>query len=370
MRDDLAEELLARVMGWTYEDIARERPDLQVMAKYKYDNYQRFSPGLRFLESLALWLEQFKLEERTVAYEFIKRRLIFCSEAEMAQLVSMAYPDYIRPLLLKEVAQIRSYPEYQITKIANSQDFKILRRQSLFLGLSDGSRIDLFRRLNKEEISHEQISMSYDISETKAKDLKEKLRLDLEKIMGEAPNDEICRFRCLFLLDDFSGSGKSYFWKTPDRGSYTGKIWKVFNDIESPDSALSKILDEENLIICVLLYMATEQAMRYLDPLIKKSFQDKGYRYALWVIQQLGEKIRVQNEGQYSAFCCLVDKYYDPNIETEATRVGGTKEVKFGFASCSLPLVLSHNTPNNSFALLWSPEHLKIRGLFPRVPRH
>jgi len=173
-----------------------------------------------------------------------------------------------------------------------------------------------------------------------------------------------------FLLDDFSGSGKSYFRKTQDGGSYTGKIWKVFNDIESPDSALSKIFDKENLMICVLLYMATEQAIKYLDPLIKKLFREKGYSYSLFVIQQLGEKISVHNEGQDSAFCCLVDKYYDPDIETEATRVGGTKEVKFGFANCSLPLVLSHNTPNNSVALLWSYEHLKIRGLFPRVSRH
>ena len=36
MRDLLAERLLANVMGWTQEDVARERPDLQAMAAYKY----------------------------------------------------------------------------------------------------------------------------------------------------------------------------------------------------------------------------------------------------------------------------------------------------------------------------------------------
>jgi len=228
MRDNLAEKLLAVVMQWTPDDIARERPDLQVMGKYKYDNYQRFSPGLRFLESLALWLEQFTQEERPIAYNFIKRRLIFCSEPEMTQLVSMAYPDYIRPLLLKEVALIRGYPEYQISKIANSQDFKILRRQSLFLGLSDGSRIDLFRRLNREEINNEQIVTSYDISEKKAQDLKKNLRSDLEEIIGKKPDDEMCRFRYLFLLDDFFGSGKTYLRE--EEGEYDGKIVKVYDN--------------------------------------------------------------------------------------------------------------------------------------------
>ena len=56
VRDLLAEQLLAKVMGWTQEDVARERPDLQAMASYNYDEYQQFSPGMRFVESLALWL--------------------------------------------------------------------------------------------------------------------------------------------------------------------------------------------------------------------------------------------------------------------------------------------------------------------------
>jgi len=37
MRDALAERLLAEIMGWSPEDVARERPSLQAMATYKYD---------------------------------------------------------------------------------------------------------------------------------------------------------------------------------------------------------------------------------------------------------------------------------------------------------------------------------------------
>jgi len=54
MRDALAERLLANVMKWTPEDVALERPVLQALAALKYDEYQQFSPGMRFVESLAL----------------------------------------------------------------------------------------------------------------------------------------------------------------------------------------------------------------------------------------------------------------------------------------------------------------------------
>jgi hypothetical protein len=105
VRDLLAERLLATVMGWTPEDVAQERPDLQAMAAYKYDEYQQFSPGMRFVESLALWLSQFQSpHEREVAYEFVKKQLIFCSTAELNHLVRITYPDHIRPLLLRKAA--------------------------------------------------------------------------------------------------------------------------------------------------------------------------------------------------------------------------------------------------------------------------
>ncbi len=49
MRDILAERLLAQVMNWSIEDIAEERPDLQALAAFKYDEYQQFSPGMRLV---------------------------------------------------------------------------------------------------------------------------------------------------------------------------------------------------------------------------------------------------------------------------------------------------------------------------------
>lgn len=278
----------------------------------------------------------------------------------------MAYSDYIRPLLLRESARIIGCPEHLITKINRSQEFKIFQRQSLFLSLSDGSHIDWFRRLNKE-ISHEQTCTSYDISEGKAEDLKKKLREDLKKITNKEPEEEMCYFRYLFLLDDFSGSGKSYLRK--EGREYKGKISKVFNNINDHNSPLSKILDRENVFICTVIYMATEQAIKHMESIIREYLQDNGYEHELLVVQPLDKNIRVQG-GQDGDFLKLVDKYYDREVENKAMLVGDTKDYKLGFSKCGLPLVLDHNTPNNSVVLLWSYEYLKVCGLFPRVTRH
>ena len=66
------------------------------------------------------------------------------------------------------------------------------------------------------------------------------------------------------------------------------------------------------------------------------------------------------------------DQFYDHDeCYTDHFKVGGTKDAKRGFSAACLPVVLSHNTPNNSVALLWGPSNgLKGRGLFPRVSRH
>jgi hypothetical protein len=63
------------------------------------------------------------------------------------------------------------------------------------------------------------------------------------------------------------------------------------------------------------------------------------------------------------------EKYFDSRANDKHMKVGGT-DGRLGFADCALPVVLSHNTPNNAVYLLWGPEQYKYSGLFPRVVRH
>lgn len=78
--------------------------------------------------------------------------------------------------------------------------------------------------------------------------------------------------------------------------------------------------------------------------------------------------------AKHGAFCELIERYYDPAIESESLKRGRT-DAKYGFASGRLPLVMEHNTPNNSVALLWaetggSEGRPAMRPLFRRRHRH
>lgn len=74
MRNNLAEHLLGEVLKWSGEDLKEERPILASLAHLKYDEYHQYAPGMKFIESLACWLNQFsEIEERQEIYRFLKR---------------------------------------------------------------------------------------------------------------------------------------------------------------------------------------------------------------------------------------------------------------------------------------------------------
>ncbi|WP_392532571.1 hypothetical protein [Nostoc sp. C117] len=349
MKDELAERLLAEVMEWTSENVANERPSLQAMAAYKYDQYQQFSTGRKFVESLALWLKQFSKNERKIAYEFVKKRLIFCSSAEMEHLVAIAYPDFIRPILLDYTAKESGIPKNYISRLADSQEFKVLRRQCLFLGLSDGAHTDIFRRSNRE-LSHEQIWQAYEISPEKAKDMIKNLSEDMESILGRKPTEYESCFRMVFLLDDFSASGLSYLRKNPETKEFKGKINKVYKQFYEAASNLNngieKLFNKNELHIHLVLYMATQQACSHLDSIVADLFSEKSIKCNITVIQPLSTGVPLQQMDD-SLFLELIEKdiYYDAKVKTKHMNVG-KGDGRRGFNDCSLPLVLSHNTPN------------------------
>lgn len=367
MKDALAERLLAEVMKWGPEDIARERPLLQALAAYKFDEYQQFSPGMRFVESFALWLSQFDTsEEKQVAYRLVTEKLVFVSTAEMNHLVTIAYHDHIRPILLKSVAKDNGLSQKHIARVATSQDFRVRQRQCLFLGLSDGSRIDTFRRVNRDSLTHEQVWQTYEISNQRADVLLTKLRADLGRLIGPDVRAEELKFRTLVLLDDFSASGISYLRREPD-SSYDGKIAKFYHSLRDTETTVSKLVNLERLRIFIVLYIATEQARRHLQELAQEMLASLNVEFEIIVVYPLREGLRI-SPGQSLELDLLLGKYYDDAIETESTRKGGM-DLRYGFAGCGLPVILSHNTPNNSLGLLWMRTTI-VRPLFPRISRH
>jgi len=321
---------------------------------------------MRFVESLAVWLDNFEtVEERRFAYDFIKRRLVFISEAEMRHLVSIAYPDVIHPILLREAASLLSVPDFQVSKIASSTEFKLLCRKSLFLGLSDGAHIDEFRRASG--LSNEQVHVDYRIEDKTAEDLGIKLRQDIQALTGSSEDAGEASFEMVFLLNDFSASGDTLLRK--EDGKPMGKLVRAMDSIVGLQRQEPPLISREGAKVFVVLYIATERAMQNLSQRLPDLRSASWPHCEVKPVYVVRDDIRISPESDPEFYEMLV-KYYDSQIMDSHLKKGGA-DVICGYAGCALPVVLAHNTPNNSVHLLWANKPgLRTKALFPRVSRH
>ncbi len=360
---------LSELMAWDDEKSRREFAWLRLMSRMKYDGYQEFLAGMRFIESLTDWLQQFKPEHRGIAYDFIKENLVFISLAEMRHLVELFYPETVQPRLIREVAQRRKIPPYRVwADAAAATEYTNLLRKSLFLELSDGGRIDIFRRANAGLIGNEQIVTAPRINEEKWRDLLKDLRNDTK--------DGTSRFAFVYLVDDFTASGTTLLRKEADK--WKGKLCRFWEDVSKGD--IAKEIFEDDWKLCVHHYISTVQSettfkQRDAD-LRNESGSDNWFRTIEFSYgMQLPSEFAVREETLH-AFRALIEGYYDDVIigNNDHMKKGG-EDARYGFGKCGLPLVLEHNTPNNSIALLWSEtcgadgKHA-MRPLFRRRQRH
>jgi len=364
MQDLNAAELLARVMGWRDPQTVRDHvPKLQLLAYYKYDNYQRFGPGRRFIESLALWLSRFDPEDRSAALDLVESKLVFFSDREISHLVEMAYPDLIVQERLRLVAEEYGLPTHKVGELSRHPRFKELRLKSLYLGLSDGARTNELRRANKDEINNEQIWQAYELGKQKSEAMLGDLMKSLVKAGHEATSPH---FNLVWLLDDFSGSGNTYIRYNNKEKTYGGKLQRVYNQLHQ-----LKLIDPSHYEVFLVLYIATRQAIDHIEYWNERFTSEHGFKpLQLRVLCPL-ERDLVLTANPSASIKALLDKkkYFDPKVNDEHVKVGGA-DGRLGFAGCALPVVLSHNTPNNAVYLLWGPEEYGYPGLFPRVVRH
>ena len=367
MNEGYALRYLQQVMGWTFDVDNCETTWLRLMSDFKYDSYRDFLGGSRFPEALLNWIQQFEPADRLTAYSILRERLIFVSFAEMQHLVSRTFPVYARQVIATHVATNSSKPKYLVWSQATTRKlYEDMLARTLFIGLSDGARIDGFRRANAGAISNDQVVLGYELSREKWKDLHEELQ--------SRTNDKDAKFEVIFLIDDFVGSGKTLLRN--EGGKWKGKLTKLAQNYIRLHNMFSS-----NCLIAIHHYTGTEQANENLSNLLEQARQPSGPvdwfpRPILSTIDLIFDSNSVISRATDAAITNLVDKYYDPAIETKSIKVGGT-DAKFGFANCGLPVILEHNTPNNSVALLWAeslieeppPPHL-MRPLFRRRQRH
>ena len=152
-------------------------------------------------------------------------------------------------------------------------------------------------------------------------------------------------FRSVVLLDDFSASGVSYIRKKED-GTIAGKVGRFLDSLHDSSNPLSRIILRQNLEVILVLYMGTQRAETVLRENLNESCAEYGQEAHVLVVQPFPEGHRIV-AGMFPDFDALIESHYDHENESTSTDLGGT-DLKYGFAGGALPLVLSHNTPNNS----------------------
>lgn len=357
---------LADLMNWDSDRSRREFAWLRLMSRMKYDGYQDFLAGKRFVESLAAWLQQFQATDREIAYHFVREKLVFISPSEMNHLVELFYPDTVRPRLVRKVAESLGIAQHQVWADPNAAiAFKTLLRKTLFIELSDGARIDVFRHENAGIVSHEQIVTAPRIHENKWQELLQELRT----ATGNANE----RFAFIYLVDDFNGSGTSLLREREQ--VWKGKLVRFWDDVKN--GVIEELCDPD-WTLCVHHYLASHRAMEVVidrDATRRRAGGlEKWFdRVEFSTSYLLPEDFPVDPKNEPELISVL-ERYYDDSIENKHIKEGG-QGAQLGFGQSALPLVLEHNTPNNAISFLWAEtsgnngKHA-MRPLFRRRERH
>ncbi|RWY84722.1 hypothetical protein EHI44_18605 [Rhizobium leguminosarum] len=372
----MALSLIAEIMGWTDDrgDATREYAWLKLMSAVKYDSYSDFRAGIRFIESLATWLKQFDPADRNVAYQFIRSRLVYISVAEMQCLVEAFVPEIVTPNLRTLVGldlNIRPYEVWSSSEGATA--FRKRLRKTLFIGMSDGSRIDILRRANSGRLSTEQVVPMMNIDVDKWEDLSKNLADEVGMMPGE-------KFDNVYLIDDFTASGTTFIRQVD--GKWKGKL-KKFNDIiERAKAELkAKFPLSERFSLHIHHYVSSTQARQALLDRLRDAERDWPQKtYGTCTVSEgllLPESLPL-SQASDPEMLALGTKYYDHELFNRLEkhcRENGQTSMELGYANCALPIVLEHNSPNNSIPLLWADTHGKngahpMRSLFHRRDRH
>ncbi|MCJ7655233.1 MAG: hypothetical protein MUO97_08070, partial [Dehalococcoidia bacterium] len=182
------------------------------------------------------------------------------------------------------------------------------------------------------------------------------------------------RFKMIFLLDDFSATGKTYLRQSENGSAFSGKIANFYERVRKTDSPLWRLVKINESSVYIIFYVCTEDSLSNLRERLPIMCAEWGHIPVPEVrsVYRLDKSCRLTKETDFAFMEVIEDeKYYDgDNLKDRHTELGGPN-LKYGFGECSLPIVLFHNTPNDSISHLWAYEWAsKFRGLFPRLPRH
>ena len=143
---------------------------------------------------------------------------------------------------------------------------------------------------------------------------------------------------------------------------------------EGPE--LYPLIDHDKKIdIYIMFYIATTEAIdritKRLEELFLKLDFCENINIEIKVLQKIDSSIKSQILNSSKEFIELCKKYIHEDIVDRHWKKAKHEQYYLGYNECALPIVLSHNTPNNSLPLIWwTSEKHNFNGLFPRITRH
>jgi len=371
MKAQLALKALGEIMQWDDSRAQTEFQWLRLMARLKYDAYEDFRAGARFIESLVTWLQQFDQEDREPMYEIVRRRIIYFGGEELQRLVDLFYPRTLEKRLVKNICKKFNIPPFRFWVHAEAvKEFRKQLRKTLIMALSDGARIDQLRRATYGLLVNDQFVGMTQVDEDKWDELLKELRKDL--------GDPSARFSHVVLVDDFMGTGSTILRN--ESGEWKGRLprfRKTLNNI----AGLEEKAFEPEWTLQVHHYLALPRSNKQTEDRARKARTELGeenwfpnidFTYELGIPDEF-------SLAKDSRFVGLSKKYYNSSVETDSTRKSGFDNMSLGYGECGLPVVIGHNTPNNSVPLLWyecdarvvkGVQEPEMRPLFRRRQRH
>jgi hypothetical protein len=328
-------------------------PDLRFLSAWKYNSYERYTPASAFSDRVTNWLRQFSSPERAILLDFLRRRLVFLSREEIRHLVALAWEDHIRPWLQRQAAAELGLDAFSLPRTAGSACLLSIERRTLVLGLSDGAHLAELRRWMPAFSTH-QFYLEPDVVPA-ARAFARGMAEGVSRNQASGP-----LLRNIVLVDDFSGTGESLLFLDPGSGSASGRLWRIgegLRQISSVPGILHPAVE-----VFVVLYVATQDALGH----IRSALQATGLPWRAEAVHVLPGNLAI--DRCLPELLPIAERAYGVRPET-----GRKNNQNRGYLAGTLPLVLHHNTPNDSLALLWrapkTSEAAHPIALFPRYER-
>ena len=377
MRFNLAKQFLTQLMKWDDIEATEHLKEIDLMSDIKYDSYDQFMPGVKFVGYFYIWLSQFEdIDDRKLMYEFVKKYIIYINSTQISHLIDLLYSTKIIPAIRQKVVEdFRNHGltvnKYNYKRLDNAAEFKSHKRKTLFIGLSDGSHIDIIRR--NSYLDNDQVLTNYYPDDTKIKELAEELEKSKDLVEGSEK-----KFESIALIDDFTASGSSFI-RIKDDGTFAGKLPKFFEAIYGKEEFKKLLVDGFDIHLYFLI--ATKSALDHINAMLEQyKKQHRDLNVTLECVQMLYEDAKFTSHTGTEALAIQKiisqKRYINEPALTRAYKESypaGNTDYHLGYRQCALTIVLNHNTPNNSLPIIWQPKREagdRLYPLFYRITRH